>query len=196
MTDQEQLKSLFLYGTATGNFYRKVAPCNSVKVGDRAGTVRYDGYTYIRFQGKPQAAHRLAWLFMYGSWPKSRLDHINGDKSDNRIANLRLVTQSQNQLNRKRCSRNSTGIKGVAVHSASGKYQVTLTVDGKKKHFGLFEDLETAELVARGARVKYHGEYCNHGEPVLWDFDEERMDIIGQNGNDGEHYEEVDDGDK
>jgi hypothetical protein len=166
MTDQEQLKTLFTYFPASGNFYRKTSPCNSVKRGDKAGGKHMDGYHYIRFQGKPVGSHRLAWLFMYGEWPSEKVDHINGDKADNRIENLRLATQSENQLNRKRCSRNTTGVKGVAVHSASGKYQVTLTVEGKKKHFGLFEDLETAELVARGAREKYHGEYCNHGEGV------------------------------
>jgi len=163
MTTHEELKSLFIYGTSTGNFYRKTSPCNSVKIGDKAGTVKANGYTYIRFQGKQQAAHRLAWLFIYGRWPTKRLDHINGDKADNRMCNLRLVTQSENQLNRKLCSRSSTGIKGVSTHSASGKYQVTLSVDGVKRHFGLFGSIELAELVARGAREKYHGEYCNHG---------------------------------
>ena len=164
MYDQEELKRLFIYGPHTGNFYRKTSPCNSANVGDIAGTkTRDDGYTYIRFRGRPVAAQKLAWLFMYGEWPSEKVDHKDRNRANNAISNLRLATSSQNQQNRKLCSRSTTGVKGVGLHKASGKYQVTLTIDGKKKHFGLFTDIETAELVARGAREKYHGEYHNHG---------------------------------
>ena len=163
MSEQEELKSLFLYGPVLGNFYRKTSPCNSVKVGSIAGTkTRDDDYIYIRFKGRPQAAQRLAWLYVYGEWPPERVDHKDGDRSNNAISNLRLATSVQNQQNRKLCSRSTTGVKGVGLHKASGKYQVTLAIDGKKKHFGIFTNLETAELVARGAREKYHGEYCRH----------------------------------
>jgi hypothetical protein len=81
---------------------------------------------------------------------------------NNKIENLRAVTNSQNQFNRKISTKNKTGHKGVCVHTQTGKYLVRVSVNGKDKSFGLYEDLELAGLVAEMAREKYHGEFARH----------------------------------
>lgn len=114
------MKDRLSYDRETGGFFwrkRSGSQC----AGNKAGTVSADGYVKIKITGKMFMAHRLAWLFTYGDWPRGEIDHINGDRADNRISNLRDVSRSANQRNAKRRRDNTSGITGVKmiVHTGS-----------------------------------------------------------------------------
>ena len=95
--------------------------------------------------GVSQYAHRLAWLYVHGVWPPHEVDHINGDRSDNRIANLRLATRQQNSENRHGAQSNSkTGLVGVSWHKRAGKWQAHIRVKGRTRYLGLFESTQDA----------------------------------------------------
>ena len=90
------------------------------------------------------------------------IDHINGDRADNRIGNLRAVTRSQNQYN-KRPQRNASGYRGVSWHKKSGKWCVRIGINDKVKSMGYYDDIELADLVAQEARSKFYGQYAYQG---------------------------------
>lgn len=125
--------------------------------GKRAGYVAPNGYRKIMINYKNYYEHRLIFEMHYGE-PQEEIDHINGNRSDNRIENLRIATRSQQNQNTKMRSDNTSGVKGVFWHNKAQKWQVTV----QKMYFGIFDDLELASLVAAEARDKYHGEYARH----------------------------------
>ena len=106
---QALLKRVIEYDPATGVFRWKDPGANRMKLGDVAGTVRTDGYCLVCIAGTTFLAHRLAWIYSFGHWPKLDLDHINGDPSDNRLVNLREVDHTSNMQNRKRQTNNLSG---------------------------------------------------------------------------------------
>lgn len=118
-------------------------------------------YKFIRVKDKIVREHRYIWEQHFGAIPKGMyIDHINGDKQDNRIENLRLATPKENARNRVGANvTNKLGIKGVQ-QLESGNYRVRAYVHGKDKHFGVFNNLELAELIAIEARHKYFGEFA------------------------------------
>jgi hypothetical protein len=98
-------------------------------------------------------AHRAAWCLYHGEWPAGVIDHINGDKTDNRIENLRCVTPSINSRNMKKFKHNTSGIAGVCWHKASNKWRAIVTVGGRQKSLGVFSDKDdAAKAVARSRR--------------------------------------------
>ena len=119
------------------------------------------GYKYIRVNGKFKREHRYVWEQYHGPIPEGmQIDHINGDRKDNRIENLRLANQSDNSKNRIGSNANNKlGIRNVQKTS-SGKYRVRLMLNGKDKHIGVYSDIELAELVAQEARLHYYGEFA------------------------------------
>ena len=128
--------------------------------GNKAGVLMESGYIKIVINRKPYRAHRLAWVYIYGVWPKE-IDHINGDRADNRIENLRVVTKSQNQMNRKALSRpTASGVKGVTFHSKTGKWRTRIMVGKKMISLGLYATVEEAASVRRKAAEKYHGVFA------------------------------------
>lgn len=155
---QEELKEVLTYDPETGVFIWKVRPGYRVKVGDKAGCVGADGYSQIAYKGKLRKTHRLAWLYMTGKYPKEDIDHINGDKSDNRWDNLREASRQENCRNIKRRKEGYKTPKGVYKRSW-GSYQVIID----RKSYGCYKDLELAELVCREVRMTLHGEFANHG---------------------------------
>ena len=161
MITQAELKELIHYDQKTGVFTwaKNRTKC---KIGAIAGTFHVNGYTHIQINKKIYKAHRLAWLYIYGYIPKF-IDHINCDRSDNRLCNLREANIYQNNHNAKLSKNNKSGVKGVCWHKAANKWIANIEAYGKKIYLGLFEDLEFAELVVSEARNKYHGEYVNHG---------------------------------
>ncbi len=122
----EELRELLNYDQETGIFTRKVSTSNRVKVGAVAGCSGGDGYLLIMVQSRLYQAHRLAWLHTHGVWPKGQIDHINRDRSDNRIANLRDVTQKQNLQNRSKSSTNTSGHPGVSWNKRISKWQASI----------------------------------------------------------------------
>ena len=146
-----------------GKLFWKNVKCNRVKVEREAGHLNRNGYRYVMFNGKRYFAHRLIWLMQYGYIPDG-IDHINGNRSDNRIENLRAASVSENSMNAKKRSDNTSGIKGVSLDKRSGKWLARCTVAGKKNHIGLFKNINDAAEAVRLFRENNHGEFANHGE--------------------------------
>lgn len=153
MLSQAQLKGLLSYEPETGRFVRLVTTAALGRAGDVAGTLKGHGYVAISLGSKEHYAHRLAWLYVHGVWPDRKVDHINGDKADNRIANLRLVSNSENAFNVTRPrANNKTGFLGVVFDKARGKY-VAFIRDGARNRnlggFGTPEEAHSAYLAAK-----------------------------------------------
>lgn len=146
-----------------GKLYWTKKACKRVIVGDEAKAIGSVGYKVVGFKGKQYLAHRVIWFLVKGEQPPKILDHINNDKLDNRIENLRGVTQNQNQYNSKIPKNNTSGIKGVSFIKSLNKWRARLRLNNKRIHIGLFTDLEDAANAVRETRQKLHGNYTNHG---------------------------------
>lgn len=161
MITQEELKELLNYNPETGIFTykKKRAKCTPGKI---AGTYHVNGYTHIQLNRKIYKAHRLAWLYVYGYFPQF-IDHINCDRGDNRLCNLREVNIYQNNHNSKINKNNTSGIKGITWHKKAQKWCAQIDANGKHIYLGIFDDIDLAKLVIEEARKKYHVEFANHG---------------------------------
>jgi len=152
---QEFLLEHFDY--RNGEFYWKKPLSARVKVGDRAGTNDKFGYRQIGIKGKIYREHRLVWLYHCGKWPEKFIDHINGIKWDNRIENLREAGYHEN--NRNRPAQKDQRFKGV-IKTPTGKYAVSIRVEGKQKYIGAFlDEITAAEAYDKAAR-EYFGEFA------------------------------------
>ena len=170
---QARLKQLLRYDPDTGNLYWKRRPTGDFKTegsaktwnsrfaGKKAGCA--DGYGYIKVAilGVKYQAHRLVWVLYTGVWP-DEIDHINHERSDNRLENLRAVRRSENSRNQSLSSRNTSGESGVSWCAPSGKWRVRLKSGGVSRHLGLFEKLPDA-VAARDAAKAQLGFHKNHG---------------------------------
>jgi hypothetical protein len=152
----------FKYNPDTGKLFWRVDRGQRVKAGDEAGSVSPRGYLKVKLHGRVYQTHRIAWLLIHGEWPKFEVDHINGVKTDNRLANLRVATRSANLRNAKRPVTNMSGVMGVNWHKASGKWVAQIKVHGKKQHLGLFENIDDAAAARKAAEIE-HGFHPNHG---------------------------------
>ena len=151
----EYLRSILHYDPATGIFTWRVSTSNRVRAGDVAGCQNGSGYLLIKVQSRLYPAHRLAWLYVYGVWPKDQIDHINRNRSDNRRANLREVTNKQNGQNASKRSDNTSGHPGVSWHKRDFKWVAQIMHNQKLIHLGYFSILEEA-LSARKAAEKLY----------------------------------------
>ncbi len=153
----------FAYHDDIGRFVWKVAK-GWVKPGRIAGTANGDnGYRYIKLNGVHYLEHRMVWLYVHGCLPEGEIDHINGDKKDNRIENLRQCTRSQNEINKGLSSANTSGCKGVSWHAQSKKWRARLKVNKKEVHLGTFENKADAELAYKSYLQKTHGDFLKAG---------------------------------
>jgi len=157
---RDRLKELLHYDIDSGKFTWRNNRSN-VKEGATAGCLSLNGYILIRIDRKLHLAHRLAWLYHYGDANIPRLiDHINGDKTDNRISNLRPATKVLNGQNRRSAQSNnkSSGLLGVAYISHTRKFTAYIDKGGKRKYLGLFERKEDAhEAYLLAKRVLHEG---------------------------------------
>ena len=161
------LNELFEYGKETGKLYWKVTRQRG-NVGDEVGCDNGRGYLVTRINNKNYKVHRVIFLMHKGYLPKT-LDHVNGDRADNRIENLRAVTRSQNQHNRKLNKNNTSGYKGVSFDARLKLWKASICLEGKRIHLGSYKTLEEADSVVRKAREELHGIFAHHGdcEPVI-----------------------------
>jgi hypothetical protein len=151
--------------------WAKRAKHSSVCVGQMVGHLDKDGYRRFALKGKLYRASRIIWLMHYGEWPRGHIDHINNDVSDNRIENLRDVTNQQNCFNRKLSRSNTSGYKGVAYHKNDKKWQASIQLNGKTKFLGYFDDPQKAHLAYCEAAKNLFGQYANNGITTKGDHD-------------------------
>lgn len=131
-----------------------------MKHGIPAGCRRGNGYVGINVGGKQYYAHRIAWLFTHGRWPSEDIDHINRDKQDNRIVNLREATRSQNQRNHPLTAANKSGHKGVRWNKQARRWVAFMRINKKPKHLGSFTRLEDAVEARRRAETRHCGPFA------------------------------------
>jgi hypothetical protein len=152
MITADRLKELVNYDADTGLFTWKTTR-RGCKVGNRVGCVAKNGYIVIRLDDALYLAHRLAWLYVYGSWPKEQIDHINRTRGDNRLSNLREVSNAENAQN-KRTKANKSGFAGVRRENS--KWLAEIKVKYKLIRIGLFASPEEAHQAYINAKRKYH----------------------------------------
>ncbi len=146
---------LFEYNAETGVITRKIL-CGGQMPGAVVGTSRKDGYLACRVDRKEMLLHRLAWLLFYGQEPDCEIDHINSNRSDNRVENLRLADRTVNNQNRRKAHKNNAlGILGVGV-TASGKFKARIRVNKKLIDLGIFHTHELASAAYLSARRTLH----------------------------------------
>ena len=132
---------------------------NKRYAGKPAGTIRKDGYVSINLDGTFYLAHRLVWLFANGILPERHLDHIDMDTTRNCIANLRMVDQSQNKMNRGKQKNNACGLKGVYFDHRRKNWIAQIVNRHKHIHLGTFKSAESAHLAYCAASAKLHGNF-------------------------------------
>jgi len=150
----DRLKNVLNYDPETGEFTWKQRCGKRGVPGKVAGTIDFSGYRVITIGGKRHKAHRLAWLWVRGAWPAAAIDHINGRRDDNRMANLREATAQQNQHNRGRQTNNRSGLMGVSWDSRAGKWRAGIHAQGKSRNLGNYgtaQEAHEAYLVAKAA---------------------------------------------
>jgi hypothetical protein len=170
MITQAKLKELFNYNPETGLFTRRIDVGLRVKAGAVITNTNNMGYLRIIIDRKAYAGHRMAWLYMFGELPK-QIDHKNGIKTDNRIANLRLCTTSENNANRSTRAVGVSGYKGILYSEKYNSYVARLAVDKQRlqKTFTIskFESkekaLQEAHLWLESIRKEHHNEFAKHG---------------------------------
>ena len=138
----QRLRELLSYNAETGQFTWLDRRKSAISRSGLAGFVVKDRYRAINIDGRRHFAHRLAWLYVTGSWPNNDIDHINCIPSDNRFCNLRDVSRRTNSENQRAGRRG--GLIGTAYHKASGKWRALIGVDYKVKTLGYFETAEQA----------------------------------------------------
>lgn len=159
---QERLKQLLHYNPETGVFVWRVDK-GRAKAGSVAGTLSR-GYVRIKIDNGLYFAHRLAWLHTHGVLPNQYLDHINQNRSDNRMANLRDATSLDNNRNTRSRSGSSSRWLGVMWYKRNKKWGTQIRVNGKQKYFGLFECESTAAMVYNEAALEHFGEFASLNE--------------------------------
>lgn len=151
----EEVSGILHYEQPSGLFTWLVNGHRKKTVGTVAGTKKKDGYVQIKIHGRRYYAHRLAWLSATGAWPTAEIDHINGVRDDNRIANLREATRSQNRQNLHR-TKSVSGVVGVTWNRFEGKWTAQLTSCGTIYRLGYFDNLDEAVKARLEAKAKYH----------------------------------------
>lgn len=165
------LRKLLAYDPETGAFTwmpRSGAPrqWNTRYAGTAAfKQLRQDGYLSGCIGDQTILAHRVAWAIYHGEWPE-QIDHINGDKADNRIANLRSVPNDENRRNMSRPKNNKSGHIGVNWCASRQAWEVSIGIDGKQVQLGRFKQKDAA-VAARKEAEAVHGYHANHGRARL-----------------------------
>lgn len=172
----QYLREAVDYDQYTGQMYWRIRPLHHFKNqrgmtqtnAARAGKPAFDcphtqGYLHGRINNKLMFAHRVAWAIFYGKHPDGEIDHLNHDRKDNRIENLRLVDRLSNGKNLSMPISNKSGIIGVHWANIAQRWCAQIRVDNKIKHLGYFKNMEEAANARRMAEIKY-GFHENHGK--------------------------------
>lgn len=152
----ERIEDAFDYSPETGILTRKFKGGHERAAGTRKA---HKGYTKIGFNGHEYPAHRLIWWLVYGALPTRFIDHVNGDRSDNRLCNLRLATDAENKRNVGIRAHNTSGFKGVTWDKDNRKWLAHATLNGKGYHLGRYTTAENAARAYRDFAKKNHGDF-------------------------------------
>lgn len=162
MSIEQELINTFTYDPLSGFLSYKEGRSSSCPAGSIAGFLNSDGYWDVRYKGKTYRAHRVAWLITYGKWPEYGIDHKNQVKLDNRLENLRDVTQAENNANMKRWEEgkwiprhNTSGNVGVYFRQDRQRWRARIKVKGVYKCLGCFATYEEAVAVRLAAEKLY-----------------------------------------
>lgn len=156
-----EVAALLSYDGEDGTL-RWISPTGGMLPGDLAGTTGYAGYRLVVIAGWRVAAHRIAWAIQTGEWPPDDMDvdHKDRDKGNNRWANLRLASRSQNNMNQGRRSNNRSGSKGVCQRSDTGRWLAYISAHGKTVRLGSFATKAEAIAARRAAEPIYHEQFA------------------------------------
>lgn len=177
----QQLRQLLRYDPETGILYWNVREpgwfedgkrsaewrarnWNSAFAGKPAGYIAPHGYNLVQLPGRMECAHRIAWVMTHGEWPEF-VDHIDGDRANNRLANLRSVSRSENARNKAKSSGNKSGVTGVSWYSGISKWVAEIGHNKKTIRLGRYECFDDAVAARKQAEVKY-GYHENHGRAL------------------------------
>lgn len=160
----ERACELLAYDKTTGVLTWRIGP----RAGNPAGSVDARGYISVGIDQRQHRAHRIAWLMETGTWPSLHIDHRNRKRCDNRWCNLRLATPSQNQCNKGKHPRNTSGCKGVMKlpqrkkwrAEPEKKWSAAIKVNGKSKHLGCFATRAAAAKAYREECQRVHGAFA------------------------------------
>lgn len=170
----EYVRQCFSYNADTGDLIWRQRPLehfktkrgcgvfNAMFCGKAAGSEQ-NGYIRSKIDGRLYANHRIIWLMVNGVLTKDEIDHINHDRADNRLCNLRNVSRSENQKNRSKRKDNTSGVTGVFLRKDSSKWQVLLGCSNKLNNFGCFDNFDDAVIAVENAK-QTHGFHENHGK--------------------------------
>ena len=154
---QERLKYLLHYDLETGVFHNR-APRHGCPRGGVAGNTGTGGYVVLQLDGKKYLAHRLAWFYVYGCWPTEQIDHVDRNRVNNCIFNLREATSSENHCNTGCRQRSASGLKGVRKKPA-GTFEAYIVKHNCWKYLGTFETAHLAHAAYCEAAKEIHGEF-------------------------------------
>lgn len=160
MLTHERLKELLSYDPETGRFTWKVNKGSTARIGVQPMSMNAGGYRRVYIDGRSYRQHRLAWLYMTGQWPTHEIDHINLDRADNRFANLREATPTQNMHNLATPASNTSGRKGAFWHKGARKWMSQIKIDGKLVYLGLHKTVDDAAEAYANAALKHYGEFA------------------------------------
>jgi hypothetical protein len=163
MLTQEELKRVLRYNHETGIFIWIKSVAKRIAVGDVAGNLDPAGYIRIRYKGCLYRAHTLAWLYHYGEFPCMDVDHIDCNKTNNSIANLRLATKHENATNRPLQKNNTSGVKGVRWNNRDKIWTASFVFMGRYIHVGSFKDKNRAASAIKAARELTQSNFINNG---------------------------------
>lgn len=163
----DMLKVMFHYDPVTGVVRRRIKFNKSGPAGSVVGVPTL-GYLRVTLFGKSTGIHMVIWAIMTGKWPNQHVDHVNGQRSDNRWCNLRLATRGENLRNSRKPEHNTSGAKGVSWSAASGKWHAYIGIDRRRVHLGFHDTVEEAAHARKVAEQKYYGEFsglkCRPGD--------------------------------
>lgn len=157
-----ELWSLLHYEPDSGEFIWRRRTNSRAPAGSRAGTIAQNGYRYIGIQGRKILSARAAWLYMTGEWPRGLVDHISGDRTDDRWVNIRLATPQQNSANSRTRSHSKSGVKGI--QERNGRFVSLLSAGGLQRYLGSFGSAEEAHARYMEEAEKCFGEFAFNGE--------------------------------
>lgn len=167
---QQALRAMFGYDPQTGAMTWLPRPDDERwtkrYAGKEAGSLNCRGYRLTTINNRKHPVHRLVWIWMHGDIGDKHIDHINGDKSDNRIANLRAVTKLENNRNTSMPRHNTTGTVGVYHCARYGTWEASITVNQRRMNLGTYKTMAEA-IAARKAAEKIYGFHQNHGRKPI-----------------------------